>query len=283
MKRNRFKKFVFLPLSTSLCFFVITSSEKLFSGGCFETRYYYNGRMHYANYGDSRCPSHYSHGNINPKYEKYVPVPMTVEEASEKGWRDFSDNGYISSISKLEFNDRQVYFFCPTSSGGVRRNSRRYPETRDYAGFALHPRMCPPEQYPYKEIHPSNPASYHIVCSGTNKNKLEPTSPLRRDGYYYKAPDGTISSEKYYGLCPADTRPACRPSHGVGFQTIVFKSNGKEYPWTFKLDCEPVSSGGGGSDSNDNEDEDDKTCPTIKVKINGFPFQRIKVKAKRCS
>ena len=56
---------------------------------------------------------------------------------------------------------------------------------------------------------------------------------------------------------------------------------GKEYPWTFKLDCEPVSNGGGGGgDSDDNDDED---CPTVKVKINGFPFQRVKVKRKKCS
>lgn len=285
MKRKLFRRLVILSLLVVSFCLVIVSARSVAAGGCWPLSSY-KGNF----YGRSTCPSHYKHANTNPNYTQYEPTPLTLEQAYQKGFLTYSNYGIISFFhrySKWIFGPnarKSVYYFCLSNSGRSRPSFTNYPSSSsiDYNYYELHPRSCPPDQYPYKLRFGSS----SWACSGTNPERLEPTPLLGRTASYYKQQDGNILDVKYEGLCPGPRRPVCNQQHKLGYQTLTGKINGVERISYVKLDCrkeDPQSEPGTDPDPDPDSDEENKTCPTVKVKINGFPFQRVKVKRKKCS
>ncbi|MDE5068410.1 MAG: hypothetical protein O4752_04370 [Trichodesmium sp. St4_bin8_1] len=144
----------------------------------------------------------------------------------------------------------------------------------------LHPRQCPPDQYPYLK-NGKWPQLLYRKCSGTDPDKLGATPYLNTRYQYYNA-DGDIWETKISALCPLprNEKPVCKPGHRMGYQYLEvpeYRRKGFYRP----LDCAPNVTN---DDSDDEPGEgEQESCPTVKVKVNGFPFQRVKVKRKKCS
>lgn len=307
MKRSRFKRLI-IVIITVVCFLVVSLPPAESLGGCWGQ--FHSGFKRWG--GRSICPSDYKHANTNPEYKDYEPKPMTLYDAYKKGWEQYSSNGKIYNLTYAKSDERRgikagdlvmsedeakkaVYFFCQTSQGkkiqGIGRDNR-LETNKDYNRAEIHPRKCPPDQYPYRID------ALHFGCSGTNPYHLEPTPILNRFAIYSKricSGNGVIDplcksgivEDKYAGFCPImkanDGRPSlptCKPEHRMGYQVVQLNPR-----WALKtfLDCKRGEPGSGSSEEPTIGENEDKTCPTVKVKINGFPFQRVKVKRKKCS
>lgn len=278
MTRNRLRKIVLISFLSITTFAVIaTQAESL---GC-----WWGG----TEGGKSICPSDYKHANTNPRYKEYEPVPMTLKQAYDKGWREWmTPSGIIESLSSgsgPKYYDwaakKKIGFFCPDSEGKPMRGHGAHnenPTTRYYSRIHLHPRHCPPDQYKYLKTG-KWPTLYYYKCSGPDPDKLGATPYLKTNFSYWKG-EKDIYETKMEGLCPLprDEKPVCKPGHRMGYHFVQASGRRGFYR---ALDCRWDPNSDSGSDESGGGEQEN--CPTVKVKINGFPFQRIKVKGKKCS
>lgn len=91
MKIHCFKRLVLIPFLVIVSFITITATQVESSLGC-----WWSG----TDGGPSICPSDYKHANTDPRYKEYEPVPMTLKDAYDKGWREWmTPRGSIESLS----------------------------------------------------------------------------------------------------------------------------------------------------------------------------------------
>ena len=262
------------------CLITITATQAKSTPGCWPD---YNKTAR-TRLGSSICPSDYKHANQNPDYKEYEPIPMTIYEAHKKGWKQSSSSGRINNISyekTRRWNGKEgelilseskakkiVKWFCTTKKGGRipgKGRENRNIIDKDYNRVEIHPRICPPDQYPY---HNKN-EGFHLTCSGTDPYELKPTPKLRRWSLYKKidAEHGkNILEYKYEGLCPKTepetgrvVLPICKPAHRLGYQILIRDDYGLP-PMKVYLDCRRGEPGEGEGEEGEGEAEEEKEC-----------------------
>ena len=257
-KKKPIKKLIIISLLITALFITITATQAE-SLGC-----WWGG----TDGGPSICPSDYKHANTDPRYKEYEPIPMTLKEAYDKGWREWmTPSGFIESLSSgsgPKYYDRvakkKIGFFCPDSEGKPMRGHGYYnnnPTTRYYSRVHLHPRECPPDQYPYLKVG-KWPTLYYYKCSGSDPDKLGATPYLKTRFSYWKG-DKDIYETRMSALCPLprNEKPVCKPGHRMGYQFV--QAPGRR-GITRALDCAWNVTSDDGDDESGGGEEEEKEC-----------------------
>ena len=280
-KKQPIKKLIIISLLITALFIIITVTQAESSPGC-----WWDG----TDGGNSICPSDYKHANTDPRYKEYEPVPMTIKDAFNKGWREWlPPTGRIERLTikwgphagELKYSDetarKLVGFFCPDSEGKPMLGHGAHnenPTTYYYSRRHLHPRTCPPDQYRYLNVG-KWPTLYYYKCSGSDPNKLGRTPYLSTYYKYSKyvrssetsscsyglgiCKNNAIDERKMAALCPLprNEKPVCKPGHRMGYHFVQAPGTrgfhrALDCVWNGTSDDDGDESGGG--------EEEEKEC-----------------------